>query len=220
MTQLKKLKQQFKKDCKASQMLHIYWMPNLSICKFLDDEDRGMKAFQKAFYVNPHNSYAAISLAKYLIRKGQISETVELYGKAIDASPGEKSLHYNYARLLIDTDYPNGNLIERHLRSAFTEGDKNYDAQFWYARQLYVNNKISESQGRFHFLGECPIEQPLRRKIRGIIKEQHTPVVFHGRITRMEPSYCLITRDGTSDEVFLHISNCDEAIWSQFSLKM
>jgi len=55
--------------------------------------------------------------------------------------------------------------IEKHLRSAFSEGDGNLEAQFWYARQLYVNDKIAEASQRFEKLSEERVDPDFRQLV-------------------------------------------------------
>ena len=96
-----------------------------------------------AFRENSHNSFIAVRLAKLLVKIDQIDEAIKVYKSSIDFGFTDKQVHFNYAKLLIDGNHRDGNEIEYHLRGAFTEGDPNVEAQFWYARQLYVNGKIS-----------------------------------------------------------------------------
>ena len=126
-------------------------------------------------------------------------------------------MHFNYAKLLIDGNHRDGNEIEYHLRSAFTEGDPNVEAQFWYARQLYVNGKISDAQHRFHKLKSLPINPTIKRSIRGTIQGHGEDETFTGRVERLESDYGFVIRDGTADHVFLHISNIEQAVWGDLN---
>lgn len=181
------------------------------------DETRSLEAMKKAFTLNPHNSYIAIRYAKLLIGKNQTGDALLTYRKAIEHNPNNKSLHYNYAMLLMQSENPDGRELEYHLRRAFTEGDRSYYAQFWYARQLYMNGNIPESQSRFRALRDCPMDPETKRRPRGVIIENNAPRLYSGRISKLESTYCFIMRDGTNDSVFLHTANTDEDTWGRLA---
>jgi cold shock CspA family protein len=150
---------------------------------------------------------------------GELDEGRQVYEQALNLGATDKRVHYGYAKLLLDLD-GDGGTIEHHLRRAFTKGDRNFEAQYWYARQLYVNGKIDEALEMFRVLGNCRLDPDVKRRVRGVIKEAGREKTFTGRVTKVESSYALIERDGPSDYVFLHISNVEGLLWSQLSLGM
>jgi hypothetical protein len=110
--------------------------------------------------------------------------------------------------------------LEHLLRRAFTEGDRNYDAQFWYSRQLYINGKYPESRERFLKLRDCPMDPDLKRKLRGLITSNYVPVIFKGRITKLESSYCLITRDEIGDLIYVDKKSLETVILDKLNLSI
>ena len=183
----------------------------------LADGDRAIVALRTAFRENSHNSFIAVRLAKLLVKIDQIDEAIKVYKSSIDSGITAKQVHFNYAKLLIDGNHRDGTEIEYHLRRAFTEGDPNVEAQFWYARQLYVNGKISDAQHRFHKLKSLPINPTIKRSIRGTIQGHGEDETFTGRVERLESDYGFVIRDGTADHVFLHISNIEQAVWGDLN---
>ena len=107
-----------------------------------------------------------------------------------------------------------GDEIEYHLRRGFTPGDKNYEAQFWYARQLYLNGKTADSRELFVRLGDAAVDPSLKQLIRGPITGEGSER-FKGQIVRLDSLYALIARDGVGDRVFLHNTNVDEEVWGR-----
>ncbi len=184
------------------------------LASLLADEKRALTALQSAFQQNPQNTYITVRLAKLLRNMGAIEDAKKTYSIALEKGATDKRIHYNYARLLVDMDEENGSLIEYHLRRAFTDGDRNYEAQFWFARQLYINEKIPESKDRFERLGQYEIDPVLKRDIRGFIKNR----IYTGPVTKLESSYAFVTRDGTGDRIFLHITNTGKSLWSRLHL--
>ena len=54
----------------------------------------------------------------------------------------------------MNTEPKDHTLIEYHLRRSFTPGDKNYEAQLLYARQLYILGDLPGSRNIFKKNGD------------------------------------------------------------------
>ena len=52
------------------------------------------------------------------------------------------------------TDDQRRNVIIGHLRQSFAAGDNNFEGQFWYARELFIDNRLAESKSLFDNLNE------------------------------------------------------------------
>ena len=179
----------------------------------LSDNNRAIVALRAAFQANVHNSFIAVRLAKLLMKIEDIGEAMKVYKAAIDSGVNDKQVHFNYAKLLIDGSHGDMTEIEYHLRRAFTEGDSNLEAQFWYARQLYINGRIGDAEKRFSELRRLPVNPTIKRAIRGIILDDGLEKRFTGRVEKKEVDYGFVMRDGTADRVFLHIKNIEEVVW-------
>lgn len=187
--------------------------------ELLTDDDRVIAALSKAFETNPTSAYIASRLAKQHGYKGDTERQQAVLERALESGSGDKQLNYMYARLLIENPTANQATIEWHLRRAFTEGDRNFDAQFWYARQLYINGKTSESYQRFSSLRTCPIDPNVKNAVRGILQQNGEIIEFSGQIARIESTYAFLLRDGSGDRIFVHVSRVDDSVWRQLSLR-
>ena len=105
--------------------------------------------------------------------------------------------------------------ISFHLRRSFTEGDKNYSAQFWYARSLYISGKIKESFNIFQNLRNSNIDSRIKSEPRGEIVQNSSIVRFFGVISNLEKSYGFIIRDGLQDRIFSHITVNNPFEWEK-----
>ena len=180
----------------------------------LSDDVRSMNALRTAFQNNPHNPFIVVRLAKTLLSKNQIEEARIVYKRALEAGVVDKHVHFNYAELLIGSNDANGMDIEYHLRRAFTDGDRNTEAQFWYARQLYINGALDDSQVRFRQLRNVRGNPVTKRRVRGVIADNGQEVRFTGSVEYSVADYGFVIRDGMADRVFLHPSNTEPSIWS------
>jgi len=90
----------------------------------LRDSKRVLESLQQAFNINPRNGYVGIRLARFYYSQEKIPEAKEILEKALDANPNDRKLHYEYSRLLIETDSGSPDQLIYHLKRAFSEGDK------------------------------------------------------------------------------------------------
>ena len=186
----------------------------------LADDNRAETALQAAFSRNTSNPFIVGRLAKLLVKKGLVDDAVKVYKSSIDSGINDKQVHFGYAKLLIDENYLDGNEVEYHLRRAFTEGDVNVEAQFWYARQLYVNGKIDDAQERFRSLRDVPIDPMIKRIIRRPLPDPEDQQRFTGRVDKLEYDYAFIIRDGAADRVFLHVTNTETTLWEHLRVNI
>ena len=184
----------------------------------LSDDVRARKSLESAFQKNAHNPFIVARLGKVLERNGQLDEALGVYRTALASGVRDRQVHFNYAKLLVDNEDNNGMEAEYHLRRSFTEGDVNLEAQFLYARQLYVNGNIDEAQARFRRIQTVSANPVTKKTIRGIICEKGEARKFTGRIVALHSDYGFVIRDGTADRVFLHISNVSEVLWNELEV--
>jgi Flp pilus assembly protein TadD len=169
------------------------------LATLLKDSQRAINAMQVAFRANPGNGPIAVRLSKSLDARGDHDEAAQTLRTSLDANSADRRLHYALAKHLLAHAAQEVNAIEYHLQHSFSEGDRHYDAQLLYARQLYMKGDVNEARRRFKQLSEAAVPPAVRDKIQyPLIGE------FHGGVVRPEATYCFIVRDGLADWVFAH----------------
>ena len=123
------------------------------LAALLEDSSRAIAAMRSAFKTNPRNGVIAIRLAKSLESQDELGEAKSTLETALDSNPGDKRLHFALAKFLMRHASGVQDRIEYHLERAFTSGDRNYDAQLLYARQLYIKGEVDKARERFRTLG-------------------------------------------------------------------
>ncbi len=178
------------------------------------DNDKAISALRRAFKADQLSPYAVTRLANYLVQAGQSEEACSVYERSLESGAQDRRIHFGYAKLLLELE-GDGAKAEYHLRRSFTKGDRNFEAQFWYGRQVYISGKIDEAKELYQVLGDAPVDPRVKRMVRGTVTANGTEVRSTGRIERLESSYALVSRDGPGDWVFLHISNATKQLWSE-----
>ncbi len=156
----------------------------------LSQADRAERAFEKAFSANPRSTLTANRLSRIKRSKGQYADARYVLQRCLEHNPGAQDLHYQLAMVIResqpDADQIESEIVAHHLRRSFTEGDGNWQAQFWYARQLSVSGKYETARPLFRALAEAPIPYREKKEERGTVRTGNgSPQVFLGRVTRL-----------------------------------
>ncbi len=182
--------------------------------QYISDDPQAKKLLEKAFENNKGNPYVAIRLADFY-EQDDSERAIEVLSEAIDVIPGDKPLNYKLAILLQKYKPERKADIKIHLKRAFTDGDSNYAAQFWYARHIYLEELIDDAYKYFKILGKAYLDPQVKNLVRGIVMENEKPVLYRGIIEKKEPAYGFIKRDQVQDNIFIHSNNVNEKIWEE-----
>jgi tetratricopeptide (TPR) repeat protein len=183
------------------------------LAKLTSDSGRVIKALEKSFELNPRNYYAASRLARCYQENNNNDRAIEILKEALDANNNKKELHYSYGKALLMIPDTLGETLEYHFKRSYSPGDKNYDAQLLYARQLYINGKYPESKNIFGELRYVRLPFELKSMPRYPLD-----TTYQGEISSIESTYCFIKRDGISDKIYCHENNLDEITWKNMAI--
>ncbi|MBW1795257.1 MAG: SIR2 family protein [Deltaproteobacteria bacterium] len=176
-----------------------------------------VEALKKAFELNKRSTYLAVRLSRMYEDQNEIEKSIQILKTCLDRNPGEKIINFKIAYMLAKYGKGTAGEIKYHLRRSYTVGDDNYASQFWYARCLYLEGDINEALKIFNNLKNQNIDNRIKQKARGIIKENGEIKQFSGTISRLEASYAFIVRDQTQDRLFTHISQNNYDEWKNLS---
>ena len=184
----------------------------------LNQEEKAATALRQAFNANRHNPSVAVRLAKYYEAQNLNEKALETLNNSLEGNPNEKILNFTKARLLMKSGLAGRESIIHHLFKSFAPGDNNYEAQFWFARQIFELNdahRISQSKELFAGLRDAPIPFDRKRKIRDKASKDGVIQRFAGAIMKKPGDYGFVQVDGRADEVFCHGNN--SAQWQLLS---
>ena len=179
------------------------------LAALLQDSDRVIDSLKKAFDINPRTSFIAIQLAAIYQKKGKLNEAKDVFENALNANRNDKDLHYRYSKFLLQLPQSNADLIEYHLQRAFAPGDKNYDAQLLYGRQLYIKGSRDDSKPVFSRLKMARVAPNVREALLYPLEG-----FFHGIISKIEGSYGYINKDKSNEWIYFHRKNIPDEVWN------
>ena len=193
-----------------------------SFNELINRTENARKLLFHAFNSNMASPFIALRLAGFLEREGDIKAALDVLSKALEKVSNDYELNYKYGLLLQESQNSNFELVEYHLRRGFTMGDTRYQAQYWYARAVYINGNIPKAKEIFSQLSKVTVSPDIKRYTRGLIWDSGVPKVFEGVIKTVSTSSAFIARDRFSDYIFVYRYDSDgnnNLIWDLLSEK-
>ncbi|HDM8047429.1 SIR2 family protein [Vibrio fluvialis] len=188
------------------------------LATLLKDNERAQKALEKAFAINTTNSYLASALGNIYESKGDIQKAIDTYNKVLSDNHNEKLAHAKLAKIYsTSSQFIDKDKAEYHWQRSFTDGDSNTINKVWYSRQLYLNNKYDEYRNQIEKMRSIRLPPKTKNAIRGVLYDGDNLVHLVGRVKKAEASYLLIETPGYKGIHFMHISNCPDHKWEDFS---
>jgi hypothetical protein len=101
-------------------------------------------------------------------------------------------------------DVQDGESILYHLQRSFTDGDRNNEARFWYARQLCLLGRGAEAQKFFEMTKAARVPYGQRRGVRGVVKAADgTDAVYYGQLYSKKALFGFVRADQDGLTLFL-----------------
>jgi tetratricopeptide (TPR) repeat protein len=185
--------------------------------QLISDDERSFAALKRASTANPRDPYIANRLSRACLQRGEIGDAKETLWRALEGNRGDMRLNFQYGEVLRLSEEVSPEALAYYYERAFTPGDRNYEAQFWFARYAFESSdeRLQDKAKRiFRTLRNASMAHPQRVKIRDVIQEKGRPKVFQGAVDRIEQTYGKIRRDGPSDLIFVHSNSVETSVWT------
>jgi cold shock CspA family protein len=183
--------------------------------EYINNHPKALNALEQAFFNNKGNPYIAVRLARLYENENRSEDAIRVLTECVDTKPGDRYANFNLATLLMKYNPEKKADIKIFLRRAFTDGDKNYLAQFWFARTLYIEDPRGDAKKYFSALNDIRMDPNEKNEVRGIVMENRISVKFTGSILKKELSLGFISRDGYRDQIFAHQNDTEEHVWEE-----
>ena len=186
------------------------------LATLINDFDRVVDSLKQAFEANARSTFVAFRLASHYEKNGKLAEAKSVLERALAANRNDRSLHYHFARYLMrhgSDNKENDEIVKYHLQHSFTGGDRNFDAQLLYGRQLYVTGNIDESKRVFGRLKDVRVSPDVKMALLYPLDD-----TFRGAVSRIEGNYIFVNRDGSSDWIYVHRDYIDDKVWEMLAI--
>lgn len=187
-----------------------------NLSNILSQASRAEKAFEKAFEANPRSTLIAKRLSRVKRAKEAFGEAAKVLRICLEYNPGSQDLHYDYAMTLMeatpDAPQTSGETLLYHLRRSFTPGDRNRQAQFWYARQLAISQNSDDAKAAFDKLASAPVAFSEKTMVRGLLRNSDgSRQLFTGSIVTLNEDYGFVRCEQLGLNAFFLIENVPAA---------
>lgn len=178
--------------------------------ELINKESNALTILEKAYETHKASPFICLRYSNLLENDGQINKAIAVMKEALNLTPHDKDLNFKLAELL--SKYFKGTIEEilHYLRRSFTKGDSRFNAQFWYARALYLNNQFSESKEIFTEIEKARLDPSIKKAARGMIKENNIPVIFEGEVFKLFFNYGFIKRNKFGDTIFFNTQDFED----------
>lgn len=194
---------------------HIYKL-EAQFSALINDSANALKALERSFEENDREPFLAIRLAAIYLETENLDRAKNILEMALERRRADHSLNFHYAELLRNFSSPEQSELVYFYRRAFTPKDRNYQAQFWFARFSYFSPEAKEHQksvdvfehirgGRFSFED--------RHKVRDYDGGEQTSRTHQGTISRKRESFGFLIMDGTGYEIFVPAKQVNDNLW-------
>ena len=188
----------------------------------LNEHEKAFIALQTAFRRNPRSEFVATRLSRKFEERGELSQAKDVLLKCMRQNTDGKAVNFTLAKLYMrhGSKEERGQVLEL-LRRSFTEGDTNFDAQYWTARELFLNGQLEEATRTFGTLHRAVGSPTTRNRVRGLIRGEDGRVKrYSGVVSNKEEGYLFVTAEGFPRDVFCHYSQASEGYlggnWAEF----
>jgi tetratricopeptide (TPR) repeat protein len=180
----------------------------------LDQTARAQRALERAFALNPRQDWLAVRVARKYQAAGDLQNSKRVLDTCLHENPSSKVVHLEMGRVLIASG-DSTQAIE-HLRRSFTEGDSHYEAQFWYARELFIQGHFADATKFFSALNERAPGR-FRTRAAAIVERDGLPVAYNCHVERKEEGYAFLKLAAFPNDVFASRADSNPADWEKLN---
>jgi len=180
----------------------------------LNQKKEAQRALERAFALNQRQDWLAVRLARRYEDVSDWDASIRVLDACLNENPSSKITHLEYARVLMKSRGTRSSIIE-HLKRSFVEGDNHYEAQFWYARELFIQGHFTEGSKIFQSLHEHAPGSFRTRAAEPVEDSDGSPMVYTGRIERFEEGYAFIRVTQFPNAIFASRAESNQRDWDQ-----
>ena len=185
----------------------------------LQNSPKAVALLEKAYNLNKRSPYLCLRLADIYEKNDEYDKAIDALEETLRIIPNDKDINFKYALILIKYKPEDLSTIQHHLKRSFTNGDNRYQAQFWYARTIYLIGELEDAKQLFSELSKVKTTQLIKNMPRAKVREKGDLIRFKGIISTIESQFGFINRDKIGDDIFFYKyqNRPTENIWNSLT---
>lgn len=194
---------------------HVYKL-EAQFSNLINDNANALRALERSFEENDREPFLAIRLAAIYLESGNFEQAKNIFEMALGRRRSDHSLNFHYAELLRNHSSSDQSELLYFYRRAFTPEDRNYQAQFWFARFSYFSSEAKEHQQSLNVFdhirkGRFSFED--RHKVRDFDGGEKEPRIHRGTINLKREGFGFLIMDGTGYKLFVPAKQVKDNLW-------
>jgi tetratricopeptide (TPR) repeat protein len=180
----------------------------------LNQAPQALATLERAFKLNPRQDWLAIRLAKRYTESGDNEKAIDVIRRCLQENPGSKPAQLAMAHVLRRINAPRERILD-HLKRSFTPGDNNFEGQFWYARELFLDHKVQDAQTIFASLNDRAPGRYRNDTAATVFQDDGRSMSFDGLIARKEEGYAFVSLFEFAAEIFASRADSEKFDWDK-----
>ena len=180
--------------------------------EFLDQTAQARQALERAFNLNHRQDWLAVRLARMYQASNETMNSKRVLKACLEDNPSSKSAHLEMGRILIASG-ENDAAID-HLMRSFTIGDNNFEGQFWYARELFLQGQDDKAGELFSALNDKAPGR-FRTQAAAVAERDGIPIMYDCRVERKEEGYAFLKLFRFPKNIFTSRADSDPREWEK-----
>ncbi|MDE0158605.1 MAG: SIR2 family protein [Candidatus Dadabacteria bacterium] len=180
--------------------------------EFLDQTAQARQALERAFNLNPRQDWLAVRLARMYQASKEIMNSKRVLKACLQDNPSSKLAHLEMGRVLIVAGENDGAID--HLRRSFTVGDNNFEGQFWYARELFLQGQ-GDKAGELFVALNSKAPGRFRTKAAAVAERDGITIRYNCRVERKEEGYAFLKLYAFPKNIFASRADSDPREWDK-----
>jgi tetratricopeptide (TPR) repeat protein len=181
----------------------------------LSEQPKAIALLSRTHEKQPSNELIALRLARQYVSSGNAQPAISVLRRTTSLVPGSKPINFELASLLIANDeHAHLPEIAGLLRRSFSDGDSNFEAQFWFARHEFLfgdKTKAERIYSSFSTRAHPYVDTAKRRApARG---PDGTPQRFDGSITSLKGDFAFVSCSQLGSSLYLHRTEMKDDCW-------
>jgi cold shock CspA family protein len=183
----------------------------------LDQEDRALKALQRAWTAGPKGSGIASRIATIFDGRDQSSNALKILNDAILRDPEDKSIHLAIAMHHLRQPEFDAALVENHLRSSFSMGDHNFENRFVLAQYLFLRVNVVDAAELFAQINSKAPESFRKVGMRDDNAITKRLPRISGAVETMKDRFLFIRSGSYPESIFVHHSQITPSVLDELN---
>lgn len=172
----------------------------------LMEQPKAVAILRKTHEKFPSNELIATRLSKQLLASGDRAGAESVLRRAVALVPNSRVLNFELAMVLIgSSESAHIADISGLLRRSFSEGDANYEAQFWCARHEFIHGDRTKSRRIYDQFTKRAHPYVDTSKKRAVIRGlDGVPASYEGAVTNLKGDFAFASCGTLGENIYLH----------------